>query len=138
MAGGEDQAQQVIANVVVPVGFKRNFLLKREFGVLLLQHLRAAKMIQRAVLRRRHQPGAGIVRYAGRGPGFQRRDQRLLRELLGQAAVAHHARDAGDDLSRLDAPDGFDGATRFLHRKNSTSTGASTLGFTMWFWPSSV
>jgi hypothetical protein len=41
---------------------------------------------------------------------LQRGDQRVLRQFFGQAHVAHHARDGGDDLCRLHAPDGVDGA----------------------------
>ena len=61
--------------------------------------LRAPEVVDGAVLRRRHQPGAGVSRHARRGPLLERRDQRVLRQLLGQADVAHHARQAGDELS---------------------------------------
>src|SRR5581483_1330415 len=44
------------------------------------------------------------------GPGFERGEKRVLRQLLGQADVAREAREAGDDPGRLDAPDRVDGA----------------------------
>ena len=43
-------------------------------------------------------------------PLLERGDQRILRQLLGQPDVAHHAVEAGDQPRRLDAPDGLDGA----------------------------
>jgi hypothetical protein len=36
---------------------------------------------------------------------LERGDERVLRQLLGEADVAHHACDAGDHLRRLDPPD---------------------------------
>ena len=43
------------------------------------------------------------------GPLLERGDERVLRQLLGEADVAHHAREAGDELRLLDAPDRVDG-----------------------------
>jgi len=60
-------------------------------------HVRAAQAVDRAMLGRGHQPGAGVVGDAGLWPLFQRRDQRLLREVLGQADVAHETRQTGDE-----------------------------------------
>ena len=49
-------------------------------------------------------------------------DQRVLREVFGHADIAHDARQAGDDLRRLDAPHGFDGAMcgRARHARGAT------------------
>jgi hypothetical protein len=82
----------------------------REFLVLALQQLAAAQPVDGAVLGGGHQPRARIVRHAGLGPAFERGDQRVLGEFLGQADVAHHARQPGDEPGRFDAPDRFDGA----------------------------
>ena len=43
-------------------------------------------------------------------PLLQRRDERVLREVLGQPDVAHHPRQPGDQPGRLDPPDGVDRA----------------------------
>ena len=40
--------------------------------------------------------------------------QRVLRQFLGQAHVLHNARQAGDQLGRLDVPDGINGAVGFM------------------------
>ena len=72
--------------------------------------LAAAQMIERPALGRRHQPRAGLFRHARRGPVFERRQQRFLRQVLGQRHVAQHPRQARDQPRLLDAPDGEDGA----------------------------
>ena len=54
----------------------------------------APHQVDRAVLGGGHQPGARVVRDAGLRPLLERRDERVLGELLGQADVAHDARRA--------------------------------------------
>ena len=44
----------------------------------------------------------------GLRPLFERRDERVLREILGEADVADDAYEAGDEPRRLDPPDGVD------------------------------
>ena len=83
---------------------------RANLGVLGFRHLGAAQTVERAVARSRGQPRTGLVRHAGPGPGFHRRHQRVLRQLLRQPDVTHHAGEAGDDPGRFDAPDRFDGA----------------------------
>ena len=63
---------------------------RAELLVLALEQLRcgAAGRSPRC-LRRRHQPGARVVRDARLGPLLERGDQRVLRQVLGQADVAH-------------------------------------------------
>ena len=78
--------------------------------VLAREHLAAAQMIQRPALGGRHQPRAGLFRNAGGGPVLERRQQRFLRQVLGQRHVAQHPRQAGDQPRLLDAPDGEDRA----------------------------
>src|SRR5437588_261380 len=64
-----------------------------------------AKVIDRAMLRGGHEPGAWVIRDARLGPLFERGNESVLRELLGKADVAHNARQPGDDPGRLDSPD---------------------------------
>jgi hypothetical protein len=74
VTGGEDQPQQLVADVVVQGGVQigHGLLLGLQVPgdqlVLALEHAAAAQMIQRPVLGGRHQPGAGPFRDAGRGP----------------------------------------------------------------------
>ena len=70
--------------------------------------------VERAVLGSGHQPGDGVVGHAVAWPMFERGDQRVLRQLFGQTHVVHDARDAADDLGRLEAPDGIDALTNGL------------------------
>ena len=69
-----------------------------------------ADAVDGAVLRRRHQPGAGILRHTVFGPLLERGHQRVLRQLLGDADVAHETREPRDQPRRLDPPDRVDGA----------------------------
>ena len=62
------------------------------------------------MLRGGHEPGARVVRDARLRPLLERGDQRVLRELFGQADVAHDPRQAGDEPGRLDPPDRVDRA----------------------------
>jgi hypothetical protein len=53
----------------------------------------------------------------------ERRNQRILRQLLRGADVAHEPRRMGDDARRLDAPDGFDRAMgRVRHDQRSVAS----------------
>src|SRR5438132_13017162 len=74
------------------------------------------KIIDRAVLRRGHEPGARVVWDARFRPLFEGHDKSVLRELLGKADVAHDARKAGDDPGRLDSPDRVNRAMRVSSR----------------------
>src|SRR5258708_25849358 len=100
MAGNKKQAKQIVAEILfvgsVEFGFKichGGFLLGVEFAaelfVFALEKFVAAKMIERAMLGGSHQPGAGIVRYAGARPFFERGDQSVLRKFFGQANIAN-------------------------------------------------
>ena len=70
------------------------------------------------------------------GPPLERRDERLLREVLGEADVADHAHEAADEPGGLDPPDRLDGRARgaLAHRcparsrvrTSSTSPGRSS------------
>ena len=87
---------------------------------------RAPELVDGAVLRRRHQPGAGIVRDARLRPALERRHERLLRQILGEADVAHHANQPADQPRRLDAPDRLDGLARGRLGRRATSHRATT------------
>ena len=131
MARGEDEPQQVVPDLVIQRGIDglgavargdvvRQVHLGGELDVLLLEHLVPPQLVQRPVLRRRHEPGARVVRHARARPGLERGDQRVLRQLLGKAHVAHEAGEAGDELRRLDAPDRLDRAPRVLAHRGLT------------------
>ena len=62
------------------------------------------------MLRGGHEPGARVVRDARLRPLLERGDESVLRELLGEADVAHDPREAGDEPGRLDPPDRVDRA----------------------------
>ena len=115
VARREDQPQQVIAHIVIQrrVEIRRGVLLARlhlvaDLLVLVIDQLVAAEVIDAAALGDRHQPRAGIARDAFGRPLLERRDQRILREIFGEADVARHARQRGDQLRRLDLPDRVD------------------------------
>src|SRR6266853_471311 len=123
MAGREHEAQEIVADVVVHTvdqgGFeiRRGYLLFElhladELLVLALEELVPAEVIQRAVLRGGHEPGARAVRDARLRPSLEGGDEGVLREFLGETDVAHHPREAGDDLRGLDPPDRVDRAVR--------------------------
>ena len=84
--------------------------LVAELLVLALEQLVPAQQVDRAMLRGGHEPGARVVRDARLRPLLERGDERVLRELLGQADVAHDPREAGDEPGRLDPPDRVDRA----------------------------
>ena len=66
---------------------------------------RVTKHVERAVPGCGHQPAARVVGDAVLPPAFERFDERVLREFLGQVDAAEEAREHGDQLGRFDAPD---------------------------------
>ena len=54
---------------------------------------------------RGHKPGSRVVWDARLRPLFERSDESILSEVLGDADVAHDSREAGDEPRRLDPPD---------------------------------
>ena len=125
MAGRKDQAQQFVADVVVEaevqIGHGLLLLLHvpRHDCVLAREHPAAAQLIQRPPLGDRHQPRAGFLRNACNRPMLDRRQQRFLRQVLGQRHVAQHPRQAGEKPRLLDAPDRKNRAmdVGFCHRR---------------------
>ena len=61
----------------------------------------AAEPVERAVARRRGEPGAGSARDAVPGPPFQRPGEGILRALLGEVPVARDPDQGGDDTTPL-------------------------------------
>ena len=118
MAGGEDEAEQLVADVVVglrgEVGLLVRLELARDLLLLAFEGLRAPQAVDRLVLGGAHEPGARVVRHARLRPLLQGGDERILREVLGKADVADDAREAGDQPGGLDPPDRVDGRVRVL------------------------
>ena len=109
MAGDEDEAQEIVANVIVDRGVEiglRRLLLNLELITELLmfafEQLVAAEDIDRPMLRGGHEPGARLIRNARLGPLFKRRNESVLRQLLREANVAYDPRKTGDELGLLD------------------------------------
>ncbi|MCY1311287.1 hypothetical protein D9M70_615710 [compost metagenome] len=84
--------------------------LAADLGRLALGQLHMAQAVEGAMLGHLREPRGGVVGYAVDGPLLERGHQRVLRQLFGQAHIAHLARERGDDLRGLDAPDRLDGA----------------------------
>jgi hypothetical protein len=119
MTGGENEAQEVVADILVDRGIEiRRALsstdldLATQLLMLAFGELAPAKEIESAVLRRGHEPGARVVRDARCRPALKRGEECLLRQLLGQTNVAQDPGQAGDELRRFDPPDRVDRAMR--------------------------
>ena len=117
VAGGEHKAQEIVANLIVErgieIGLRRVLLdlkLITELPMLSFEQLVAAEKIDGSMFCGGHEPSAGIFRDARFGPLIERRNEGLLREVLGDADVAHHAGETGDQLRLLDPPDCVDRA----------------------------
>jgi hypothetical protein len=128
MTGREDEAQQVVADVIVERGVELALgallpgaELVPELHVLALEQLAAAEQVDGVMLRRGHEPGARVVRHARLGPPLERRHEGVLREILRRADVARHPRQAGDELGRLDPPHRVDRAMRVGYRHRLAS-----------------
>jgi hypothetical protein len=117
VTGREDQAEKVVPDVVVDrrLELALGYLmlgaeqLVSHFLVLELEPLAPAQQIDRAMLRGAHQPRARLVGDTRVGPLLERRDERVLRELLREADVADDPGETGDQPGGLDSPDGVDG-----------------------------
>src|SRR5439155_14017486 len=116
MAGGENEAKEIVADIVVDRGVEirtgvlAGLEVAPELLVLSLEQLVPAQAVDPAVLRGRHEPGARVVRNARLGPSLERGDEGVLRQVLGETDVANHPREAGDELGRLDPKDRVDRA----------------------------
>src|SRR5258708_14596784 len=101
--------------------------LVTELLTLALQPLASSQEINRAMLRRGHEPGAGIVGDARLRPSLERGDERVLRELLGETDVANDACETGAESGRFDPKDRLDSAMRSgrRHRRGSDPSSAT-------------
>jgi hypothetical protein len=103
MARREDQAEKVVADFIVESlrvdGHGVLLLLLEfaaEFAVLAIEERTAADQIDRAMLRRGHQPRARIRWNARRRPLFERGYKRVVRKIFCGADVVRDARESGD------------------------------------------
>ncbi len=103
VARREDQSQQVIAHIVIQRGveIRRRVFLARlhliaHLLVLVIHQLVAAEVIDAAAPGDRHQPRAGIARDAFGRPLLESRDERILRKIFGEADVAAHSSEGGN------------------------------------------
>ncbi len=132
VAGDEHEAQQVVTDRIVQrrIELWDGLLLKIQqvvanLLVFLRQPLGPAQLIDGATLRRGHEPGSGVVRDPGLGPGLERGDKCLLGQVFCLPHVADHPGEPGDELGGLDAPDRVDGPMCIGRRHRSASAGAS-------------
>jgi hypothetical protein len=114
VAGDEDEAQQVVADLIVEPGIQVRGLvpvlqLVAELPLLAVVQRAAAQRVDRAMLRRGHEPGTGPLGHSGPGPALQRGHERILRQVLRQPDIAHDAGEGGDEPGGLDSPDRLDG-----------------------------
>ena len=135
MTGGEDQAQQLVADIVVHGRLDRRdaglVLFRKvaaDLGVLAREHPVAPQSVDGPALGRSVQPGAGIGRNPGSRPIRQGRDEGILRQLLGQAHVAHHPGQAGDEPCPLDPEDRLDRSVGFGCRHSHAQGGVERPG----------
>ena len=95
--------------------------------VLLHEHPAAPERIDRAPLRRRHQPCPGPLGNPFLGPDFEGRHERILRQLFGDADVAGDASDGGDEACGLGLPHGLDRPVNLAHPSELTGSVARAL-----------
>ena len=124
MAGREDEAQQLVAKIVVHRRFDRfgrvagrAIQLARDLLVLALAHPVATDGVDGAAFGGRHQPRAGIGRNAGPRPFGERDHQRVLRQFLCTVDAAHHAGQARDEPGPFDAKGRFDRPVRLARSR---------------------
>ena len=118
MAGGEDQAQQVVAHIVGPgidgrVEIGRARVLRRlelvaELFVLALEALVAAPGSIARCLAVAMSQAPGLRGMPDSGHCSSAATQRVLRQVFGKPDVAHDPRETGDEPRRLDSPDRVD------------------------------
>src|SRR5882762_6013925 len=96
MAGYENQAEKIVAEVIVHRGFEMRHghlllgcKLAAELLVLAFEALVSPPEINRTMLRSGHQPSARVVRDARRRPLLERGNESILCKLLGKTDVAH-------------------------------------------------
>src|ERR1700674_699965 len=115
MAGYENEAEKVVAEVIVHRGFEIRHghlllccKLATELLVLAFEPLVSPPEINGTMLRGGHQPGARVVRYARRRPLLKGSNESILCKLLGETDVTHDPRETRNDPGGLDPPDRVD------------------------------
>jgi hypothetical protein len=116
MAGGEDEAEEVVIHVGICGLFKMGLVEIEIAGadfagerlVFVIDEFTAAEVIEGAAFADRHQPGAGIVRDAFGWPLFEGHEQGILREVFRQADTARDSCEARDQSRRFYSPDRVD------------------------------
>jgi hypothetical protein len=111
MARGKDKPQYVIVDYLIERlvhSLSQPLLLRlklaSDFFMLLSEHLPAPQTVDRAPLRRGHQPWGGIFRNTFFGPPLERRNERVLGQLLRNADIASDAGNRGDKPRGFDLP----------------------------------
>jgi hypothetical protein len=108
MARDKDQAQEIVADLVIKQGVEVRLCglllgrkLARKLLMLALLQFMVSEVVDGAALADRHEPGAGPVGNAGIGPLLKGGDKSVMRELLGDAYVAHEPRKPSNELCLL-------------------------------------
>jgi hypothetical protein len=116
MAGGEDETEQVVADLVIERRVEIGSLQFRvhelvpDLGMLFVDTPRPAEMIDRSMLCRGHQPGARVGGDSRLRPPLQRGEERILGEVFRHADVPDSPSQRCDEAGRFDSPYGLDGA----------------------------
>jgi hypothetical protein len=140
VAGCEDEAQQLVAKIIVHGHFDHlgrvlglGIQLPRDLLVLARAQLVATDRVDGAAFGNRHQPSAGIGRNTGPGPFGQGDDQGVLRQFLCKVDIAHEAGQTRDEPGPFNAKNRFDRLVRLACRHAALSAKAtretSTLSF---------
>jgi len=118
MAGDEYQPQQIVANIVIHGSSEVGdcIFTLGEFAaenlVLAVDQCPSAEVVDGAMFRRGHQPGARILGDARFRPLLKSGNQCVLCEFLGNPNVAYDSSQPGNYAGRLDSPNGFDSVMR--------------------------
>ncbi|MNI80589.1 hypothetical protein D3C73_1371280 [compost metagenome] len=115
MTGHEDQAQQIITDILFNHGVIFLILLPHihlpaNFLVLAPKHPVSPEIVQRPSFCGRHEPCARVVRNPRLRPLLQSHDKRILRQILSDSDISNHPGKYGDDFCRFHSPDGVDRA----------------------------
>jgi hypothetical protein len=113
MAGGENEPQPVVANLlldIIEIGARQrlaSFGLAAEVGLFALQRALSPQHVVPTPRAHRNEPCARALRHPGDGPLLQGRDEGIVGEVLGQPDVAGAACQCCYDPGRLDPPNSF-------------------------------
>ncbi len=99
MAAREDQLESLVGNHCVLVAGK--LLDPSEQLRLACERLLAPDPVDRAVARRRHDPGAGVRRHAVTRPALGSDEERVLHRVLGEIEIAENAAEDCDATCTL-------------------------------------